>query len=204
MTDLQMDHHGDASPDLVTEWILYPHKDRANVKYWEGGILKNDLVNLSPRMIVLKAKRDMVTYGKDTTKKYCVYKLHCMDGSETLIRAVTDTRMSFFLEVNDMIPGSTIMLQEYDLLVMNSCGDTKRVIVLIKELTWRHPPGVNTPLPVGFSPGSAHFRKRKRDQSLRLRCCGWPGGLYIRLNVRQLLFLPFLFLTSLKSTSGTR
>lgn len=163
MTDLQLDHHGDGSPDLVTDFVLYPHKVHPNVKYWEGGVIRNDLPNLSPRLIVLKAKRDKVSFGKDSTKQYCVYKLHCMDGSETLIRAVTATGMSLFMEHNDIVPGSTILISEYDLLVMNSSGDTKRMIILIKDMSWRNPPGVNTHVPPGF-PVFPVMRKRKEPE----------------------------------------
>ena len=163
MTDLVMDHHGDASPDFITGEIL--HDRHLMVKYWDGGLIKADIANLSPRLIVVKAKREMKQYNKEPSL-YPVYKLVCMDGSETLVRAQTDTRLSKFLRNNDTImPGTTLILKEYVWLAMDSPGQTYRRIILIKQMTWRHPPHYNLAcVRSGLTPSPPQQAKKQKTE----------------------------------------
>jgi hypothetical protein len=73
-----------------------------------------------------------------------VYKLHIMDGSETLIRAVTDTSLSKIVHGHSesLLPGATLLLKDYQILSIASEGPTWRKIIVIKDMSWRISPRI--------------------------------------------------------------
>lgn len=160
MTDIVVDHNGDASPDFVTDVVLYGLMK--NVKYWDNGKIKNDIPILFPRVVVVKNQVDMRSYGIEPNL-HAVMELFVMDGSETLIRAVTDTRLSKIVREScqTLVPGSTLILKDFLILSMGSLGSTIRKIIVIREMSWRVPPKHNlAPVRSGLTP-SPPLQKRR-------------------------------------------
>jgi len=164
MADIVIDHHGDGSPDFITDLILYDRE--RDIKYWEGGLIRQELPNLCPRVVVIKAEKELRNFGKEPNL-YSVFKFHVMDGSETLIRAVTDTGLSKVVAQHSqsLLPGATLLLKDYQVLSMQSAGPTWRKILVIKDMSWRVPPGYNlAPVRSGLTPSPQAIPPAKKKQ----------------------------------------
>jgi hypothetical protein len=164
MTDIVIDHHGDALPNLLIDVILYGQEE-VQVKFWKNGVIATKPRNLMPRLIVLKSAKTTRTYKKQPELPM-VYQFICMDGSETLVRVVTDTSLNALVKSTEILPGSTLLLEEFCFVQMQSAPGTFRYVILLKKFSWSYPiggkPGSTTPSPPPTK------RTRKEDNMFRL------------------------------------
>lgn len=175
MADIEIDHNGDASPDFITDVVLYGAVK--NVKYWKGGQLMNDRSILCPHVVVVKNQVEMRTYGREPNL-YAVAQLVVMDGSNTIIRAVTDTCLSKFVSgdsARTLVPGSTLILKDFQVLSMNSAGATFSKIIVINDMSWRVPPKYNlAPVRSGLTPSPPSSprpssKKARADECMQVK-----------------------------------
>lgn len=84
-------HYHDASPDFITDMLLYDQND-IKVKYMSTTGLLLSEKNLSVRLVVVAVKYETRNYNREPNH-YNVCKMVLMDGSNSLISGVTDTSL---------------------------------------------------------------------------------------------------------------
>jgi hypothetical protein len=167
MADIVFNHTGDMSPDFFTTLCLHEPRIDDNIKNWKGGSIRDDIPNLSPRVTVINAKKPMRQYNKEPNL-YAVYNLHVLDGSDTIMRAVTDTRLSRIVlaHSNTLVPGATLILKDFAVVSCTSPSATWKKIILIKDMSWRIAPNYNmAPVRSGMTPSPPQERPVKKIKS---------------------------------------
>ncbi|CAB9516117.1 hypothetical protein SEMRO_762_G198610.1 [Seminavis robusta] len=153
MLDLYSDSYDNASPDFLTDLFLYG-EDKVTTKFMhKNGSLDVLCGNHNrPRFTILTCKRETRSYPKDgwNGMHFTVLVMQLMDGSNTMIKDVTDTCLSSFVEARaiKLVPGSTIIVPDFRIVRMtdNFAGFcANRMIMLIKDFGWIYPPQVDMP-----------------------------------------------------------
>ncbi|CAB9512305.1 hypothetical protein SEMRO_528_G160900.1 [Seminavis robusta] len=143
-------HHNDASPDWVTDMILRKEDDPPVKKYEEDGFMSIS-PDREPRLIVMGSWKIERSYGRSSnTLSTAVFEMVLMDGSETLIKAVTNSGLSFLLKNTGVMNGSTVILKDYVVLHHSTGNDcTFKKCLLLKNFSWKLPPDRPIIEPVG-------------------------------------------------------
>ncbi|CAB9526467.1 hypothetical protein SEMRO_1834_G300500.1 [Seminavis robusta] len=143
-------HHNDASPDWVTDMILRKEDDPPIKKFEEDGYMSIH-ADREPRLIVMDSWKIERSYGRSSnTLKTTVYEMVLMDGSETLIKAVTNSGLSLLLKNTGVITGSTLIIKDFVVLHHSTGNDcTFKKCLLLKNFSWKLPPDLPIKEPVG-------------------------------------------------------
>ncbi|CAB9504989.1 hypothetical protein SEMRO_215_G089150.1 [Seminavis robusta] len=142
-------HHNDASPDWVTDMILQKTDSPPVKAYVDGKLRRSE--DYYPRLVVVEAFRVTRSYGKGKNQMpVIVYDLVLMDGSETFIKAVTNSALSSLLKRQDIMSGTTLVLKEYRVLQLHTGNDCEwKKCLLLKNFDWKLPPDRPIIEPVG-------------------------------------------------------
>ncbi|CAB9507543.1 hypothetical protein SEMRO_310_G114140.1 [Seminavis robusta] len=146
MTDLYSDSYDDAPPDFLTDLVLhgeekvqtkYVHKN-GSIRILEGG-------DNRPRFTVLTFERETRSYP-NTGIHFTVWVMQLLDGSYSIIKAVTDTSLAKWLEGKEMMSGCTLIVPDFRIVRLQT-GDemSTKMIMLIKDCGWVYPPDVDLP-----------------------------------------------------------
>ena len=157
-SDVHLEYFGDASPDFITN-MVHNHETHPTVKYWKDGEIKcASQSEMSPRLTVVFAKQVDRYYGTDVQSvSVMVHTLVLMDGSNCLIKAVTSTDLSPFMENLDIMAGMTCILKDYAMVAMVSSNNRQwKHCLLMKDLAWRMAPDQRTNGPASVDP-AAHI-----------------------------------------------
>lgn len=145
--DVEIHCWKDASVDFITKMVM-EGVSHPEVMFWKDGKIKSCLPQqMAPRMTIVSAVLQTRKYGtKDKCQSVPVWSLVLMDGSKCLIKAVTNSGLSFLLEGKELVEGMTIILKDYrpvDMVTGNDC-QWKRCL-LIQNMDWRPAPDQAAP-----------------------------------------------------------
>lgn len=139
--DLRVNFDLDATPDFITDFILYA-SDELKIKFWKDDSLCSVDWNIHdyqqraqhPKFIVLTSSFDTKSY-LDETNAYYVARLQLMDGSHTIFKAFTDVLLSPIMKERDIHPGSVIMVKDFAMVSNSTKIGTWRWQMLLKEFS---------------------------------------------------------------------
>lgn len=148
MTDLDflsIAHHGDASPDFWAD-VVTKQDDHPKIRLvdCDGSVwpVDNEVLQLTLLSVSVETKKCCCTMQPSH-----VLCMILMDGSETVCKAYTDTSLGkHFDNVDDIKPGSTIIVKDYSILWLEpENGNNWNAVMLIKKLSHRGPPEEGKP-----------------------------------------------------------
>jgi len=176
--DLVMDHNNDASPDFVTDVVLYGN-DHPVAKIWENGALVETKYPEAPCFIVLRWKKESRCYGK-TKNPVVIYSMVLMDGSETVFKAVTNSGLSVLMEKHDLCVGCTVVVREYEWIWMSSPSAVEfHGVMFIKNMGWNYPPefSLESFPPVMLSPARPRKKVKPDPKDTIVRNSCYPRNI---------------------------
>lgn len=144
---LKLQHHNDASPDVVTDLLLCGiAKPAGNATVVTTASIETDYEtdyekknSKYPHFIILTATLERRRYKTGPDFYYsCILQL--MDGTGTIIRAYTDICLTYVIGEIALIPGSTLIVTKYVPLFMNANEKSWRVVMVIIKFTLKYPP----------------------------------------------------------------
>ncbi len=142
---LNVFHSGDASDDFFSERVMVMaglrlRKDRPAAIVHDVVPFVEELPKDHPTFTMISARTETRKYGGS---EVVIIKYVLMDGSETLVKAATDSCLAKYMLSVDIEVGSTIVVLDYYMVWMEGSHPLEwRSIMVLKKMTWRPPPMV--------------------------------------------------------------
>jgi len=161
----QILHSGDATVDYVCSMVMLSngHPPTLNIT---TETVDRVVCEGYPTFILVQSHLENRKYGGSST---AVHKFVLMDGSSCLMKAATDSNLSYQLRDVEFSIGSSIVVLDHLMLWVKCDLPLKwRSVMVIKKMTWRQPPSKDS--------GALVHKIKLKVESEMIKICSSDGS----------------------------